>query len=965
MRKSGLGKPALAKACAAPAAGPSTARNHARNPNPTPAATPPLAATANRRHGDSTQPAPARGRAKHSEPIDVDELYERKYSLKPEDLILPIDVATYRQSVRGKSKGKEREGEVEIVAQCATPAATETATAPRTHQATQAASASYDIPSTVGPAISAMKAYITSGHLSIFPAPISPKRALAAQQAQQTANPHQAKRRRVGEQDQRRQPPPPPPPQRHEQPIAGPSRLSDKAAPPPPAAARSTPHASGPLKRKPVAKVEDDDDVLIISDSSDDVNAARKRPKSTYAGAPSGQSQAPRSKPAAGKATTQLQTQAKRPHDVIELSSDGEVMEILSVTKKKKTKGTPQPSAIEIMSDSDNFDNPDFNEELAPSNYLPEMNDPPPIPSESDLSDDEDWGLPGMDLNDPDRWKPMPTNGQRISDNNLIHKLEQLDIAQSQPERVPPPLRCKPIDTAMLSRTPARGYTSGAPRFTWEKLAQAVNTYVPRRPLAHAYVPPSRHFFPPWNQEFGLHRLKRAFHDPSEFDRLKKAPGCINRIEQKGEWTMIASGCLGGLPDVPNEIPYPHNREGSLMTWNGHLDIPIGHQAKKYNPDRIKHYAVHDIKFDPLGGTFVSCGADHKVLLWHLYDQGEDPNYSGHDALESTGPRWVKQALSTFKGAPHELAFKPNSSILAIGEKKVCLYSLADSVAEERGSFSIHRLNEPHHIGAIAWGSDASSNHLFASSEPTVDGIFDGLHKAYDLQSKSVLYQFDAREAGDALCVGPSGSTLALSTRAGGNTPILRLYDIGRRDGRATATVGLERYATRHAGFEGEVNCSAFSPDGLFLALARNDGQTHVYDVRSLQRGPMYVYEHKGECRAASTTDRYGVVKAQWVQSARTRRIGLVTGGEDGAWWRTFLTTHMLTASNFPPAFFFQGCVRLWNPQISADNAKNGTVIAEVNSDVGHFSIGDPFAGEHCLVVGDCSGEIYFFDSII
>lgn len=57
----------------------------------------------------------------------MDELYERKYSLKPEDLILPIDVATYRQSVRGK--GKEREGEVEIVAQRATSAASELAAA--------------------------------------------------------------------------------------------------------------------------------------------------------------------------------------------------------------------------------------------------------------------------------------------------------------------------------------------------------------------------------------------------------------------------------------------------------------------------------------------------------------------------------------------------------------------------------------------------------------------------------------------------------------------------------------------------------------------------------------------------------------------------------------------------------------------------------------------------------------------
>lgn len=230
----------------------------------------------------------------------------------------------------------------------------------RTNQAARGASTSYDIPSTVGPAISAMKAVsfdflFTFQHsapmhhirpLFTFHEPFRQhlahtvlsssyrqKRALAAQQAQQTSNPHQAKRRRVDEQDQRRQPPPPPP-QRHEQPIAGPSRLNDKAVPPPTAAARSTPHASGPLKRKPVAKIEDDDDVLIISDSSDKVNAARKRPKSTSAGAPSGQNQAPGSKPTPGQAATQPQTQIKRPHDVIELSSDGEVMEILSVTKK-------------------------------------------------------------------------------------------------------------------------------------------------------------------------------------------------------------------------------------------------------------------------------------------------------------------------------------------------------------------------------------------------------------------------------------------------------------------------------------------------------------------------------------------------------------------------------------------------------------------------------------------------------
>lgn len=28
----------------------------------------------------------------------------------------------------------------------------------------------------------------------------------------------------------------------------------------------------------------------------------------------------------------------------------------------------------------------------------------------------------------------------------------------------------------------------------------------------------------------------------------------INRVVQKGSWTVIASGCLGGLPDVPDGV---------------------------------------------------------------------------------------------------------------------------------------------------------------------------------------------------------------------------------------------------------------------------------------------------------------------------------------------------------------------------------------------------------------------------
>lgn len=88
--------------------------------------------------------------------------------------------------------------------------------------------------------------------------------------------------------------------------------------------------------------------------------------------------------------------------------------------------------------------------------------------------------------------------------------------------------------------------------------------------------------------------------------------------------------------------------------------------------------------------------------------------------------------------------------------RRVYLYSLQDS-ARERGSFALHRQQDPHGIGAMAWGSGSTSDHLFASSEPEDGDGFDGLHKAYDLQSKTPLYSLDATEAGDTLCVGPTG----------------------------------------------------------------------------------------------------------------------------------------------------------------------------------------------------------------
>lgn len=128
---------------------------------------------------------------------------------------------------------------------------------------------------------------------------------------------------------------------------------------------------------------------------------------------------------------------------------------------------------------------------------------------------------------------------------------------------------------------------------------------------------------------------------------------------------------------------------------------------------------------------------------------------------------------------------------------------------------------------------------------------------------------------------------LALCTQAEPSRHILRLYDIQRHDSKAIVSLDIVPFRTRWDDFEGEVNAAVFSPDGLYLALSRNDNRTHVYDRRMLSQRreittPLFDFAHMGEPKMASISEAYGVVNAEWVQSEWTRRVCLVTGGEDG-----------------------------------------------------------------------------------
>lgn len=199
-------------------------------------------------------------------------------------------------------------------------------------------------------------------------------------------------------------------------------------------------------------------------------------------------------------------------------------------------------------------------------------------------------------------------------------------------------------------------------------------------------------------------------------------------------------------------------------------------------------------------------------------------------------------------------------------------------------------------IGDITWGCEDSSHYLFVSTEPTAPNAQDGRHKAFDINTQRG-YFLDAKETGDSIGIRPDGTgsidsriisiystvgnELALVTTAS-TKGFLRLYDINRKDGRHSQMIEL---STNH---DNSAECimtsgAVYSPDGIYLALARNDNRTHVYDCRMLTRGILYDFAHTGPSKVTpgDNAKGSGITRAQWIVT-RSSRLRLVTGGEDG-----------------------------------------------------------------------------------
>ena len=140
----------------------------------------------------------------------------------------------------------------------------------------------------------------------------------------------------------------------------------------------------------------------------------------------------------------------------------------------------------------------------------------------------------------------------------------------------------------------------------------------------------------------------------------------------------------------------------------------------------------------------------------------------------------------------------------------------------------------------------------------------------------------------------------------------------------------------------------SFSPDGLLLAVSRSDDELHIYDSRFMgrDRAPMRRFLHWGD-ECCLTVDRWGIVDAVWVDRWCGKGLGVITGGSDGE-----ISSHTARLlCSYLVVLVKKGCVRFWDVQRSDDDISNGEVLARPNSDIGHFSVGNPYIGEKPIVV--------------
>lgn len=96
--------------------------------------------------------------------------------------------------------------------------------------------------------------------------------------------------------------------------------------------------------------------------------------------------------------------------------------------------------------------------------------------------------------------------------------------------------------------------------------------------------------------------------------------------------------------------------------------------------------------------------------------------------------------------------------------RKIFLYSNISPGATET-SLSLFGRKADNSVGAMVWGRESTAVYLFASSEPSGNVNFNGFHKGFDIEVQKVAFDFDAKEAGDAISITEDGQGVSYDAR--------------------------------------------------------------------------------------------------------------------------------------------------------------------------------------------------------
>ncbi|KIP12594.1 hypothetical protein PHLGIDRAFT_113670 [Phlebiopsis gigantea 11061_1 CR5-6] len=404
------------------------------------------------------------------------------------------------------------------------------------------------------------------------------------------------------------------------------------------------------------------------------------------------------------------------------------------------------------------------------------------------------------------------------------------------------------------------------------------------------------------------------------------SPGSINSIAQAGELVAVASCTLGGGSDDEDDsgMNRPYNASGSLKVFNkdntftlhGHEGAMTSNNHRDGDADRrIKHYTVNEVQFDPANPTqLVSCGRDTKVIVWDC-----DPGLSKPTKLKSIKYRHV----------PEGVQFKPTGTTFVSWTEVGIHHGIDEPVIKQYTT-------RPEPVQSVIWGRGKLQNLVYFTTELIGGKNVTGKHIALDVEYTRPMPFSIKLAGGQCLDLDVTGTQLAHVTCASSGVLTLSVLDT-RADYKSRQEITLPRFVFKTGRNAKEsiarpyVQQVLFSPDSLYIAVARNDNVTLVYDARFLNKGPLYDLPHLSPDEGSEEDNYYGIPKIEWLED-HTRGLSLVSCGADG-------------------------CLRLWDMK-RAHDLSTDTVIAKSVSYAGWFSLGDTFRGEKALILGDGSGNL-------